>query len=146
MPAAVRIGEAQEEQRTHVRDDAIAGALGDEAPRISRNASSLAALSAKWSRRPRLNIGWKVGGSRPGISNGWSAVCRPNFDEGITQAFLLEIDCNSSFENAFVEANQPIHIGSDERQVMDVSLSSCILASASCQITLRPLHRGQPLS
>jgi hypothetical protein len=39
-----------------------------------------------------------------------------NFDEGITQAFLLEIDYNFSFENAFVGANQPIHIGSDERQ------------------------------
>ena len=45
---------------------------------------------------------------------------RPNFDEGVAQALLLEIDRHARVEDPLVEADQPVHVRGDKRQVMDV--------------------------
>jgi hypothetical protein len=45
---------------------------------------------------------------------------RTYFDEGVPQTLLIEVDRHTRAEDALVEVNQPIHVGRDKRQVMDI--------------------------
>ena len=45
---------------------------------------------------------------------------RTDLDEGMSQTLLLEVDGHARPEDAVVEADQPVHVGGDERQVMNV--------------------------
>jgi hypothetical protein len=45
---------------------------------------------------------------------------RTYFDEGVAKIFFLEVNCHLCFKNTFVKADQPVHIGSDKGEVMDI--------------------------
>jgi hypothetical protein len=45
---------------------------------------------------------------------------RTHLDEGVANAFLLHIERHPCLEDALVKGDQPVHVGGDERQVMDV--------------------------
>ena len=45
---------------------------------------------------------------------------RADFNEGVAQALFLEIDRYARVEDPLVEADQPVHVRGDKRQVVDV--------------------------
>ena len=88
--------------------------------RTSRNAASLAALSAKWSKAPALEhrlLAWRL---NPRDLKWMKDSVRPHFDEGVAQTLLLEIDRHARSEDPLVETDQSVHVGGDKRQVVDV--------------------------
>ena len=85
--------------------------------RTSRKASSLAAFKAKWSRRPRPNIGNSPRGSIPGTWNGCKTVCGPTS----MKAWRRPSSSRSTVTrapNAAIEADQAV--GGDEGQVVEI--------------------------
>ena len=111
--------------------------------RTSRNACSLAALSAKVveasALEHRLGAGRLNSRDLKGVKNG----VRTHFDEGVAQPLLLKIDRDARSEDTFVETYQSIHVGGDKRQVMYVveQLHVYLRLRASGNRCLEPLPR-----
>ena len=94
--------------------------LGDQAPPYFEEGWFACGLERKVVEASALEH--RLGARRLDARNlkGMKDSMRPNLDERVAQALLLEIDRHARIEDALVEADQPVHVRGDECQVMDV--------------------------
>ena len=119
MLAPVGVGEAEVQQRAHVRHRPVACPFGYHPPKdlperlfaggVEREVVQPAAPEHRPGAR-RLDAGHLEGVQHR---------VRSHLDEGVPQVLLLQVDRHPRPEDAFVEGDQPVHVGRDERQVVN---------------------------
>jgi hypothetical protein len=120
VAAAVGISEAEQQQRAHVRDGSIACALGYQAPPQFPECLLTCCIEREMIEAPAAEHRLIPGRLDPRDLKWMQDSMRTHFDKGVPQTLLFEVDRYARAENALVEINQPIHVGRDKRQVMDI--------------------------
>ena len=117
--APVGVGEAEVQQRAHVRHRPVARPFGYHPPKdlperlfaggVEREVVQPAAPEHRPGAR-RLDARHLEGVQHR---------ARANLDEGVAEALFFQVDRHPRFEDALVEGDQPVHVGGDERRVVD---------------------------